>query len=40
MQRGATALTPPADSTYLPRLATFEDVAGNRVNLYQRAGDW
>lgn len=40
LQRGATELTPPTDSGYMPRHATFEDNAGNRVNLYQRSGDW
>lgn len=38
--RGATELTPPTDSNYIPHHATFEDTAGNRVNLYQRTGDW
>jgi DNA-binding transcriptional MerR regulator len=38
--RGVKEITPPADSDYMPRHATFEDSAGNRVNVYQRAGDW
>jgi predicted enzyme related to lactoylglutathione lyase len=40
VEGGATELTPPTDSGYMPRHATFEDTAGNRVNLYQRTGDW
>jgi DNA-binding transcriptional MerR regulator len=37
---GVTELLPPTDSGYVPRHAMFEDVAGNRVNVYQRGGDW
>jgi|SRR5438477_4737242 len=39
-KRGAVAISPPTDSGYMPRQAVFEDNAGNRVNVYQRAGDW
>jgi DNA-binding transcriptional MerR regulator len=38
--RGASSVSPPTDSGYMPRQAIFEDTAGNRVNIYQRAGDW
>lgn len=36
---GATDVAPPAESGYVPRQAIFEDIAGNRVNIYERA-DW
>jgi DNA-binding transcriptional MerR regulator len=36
--RGAKELSAPRDSGYVPRDATFEDGAGNRVNVYQRSG--
>lgn len=39
LARGADAISPPADSGYVPRQAIFEDSAGNRVNIYERA-DW
>lgn len=36
---GARDISPPSDSDYIPRQATFEDNAGNRVNIYERS-DW
>jgi DNA-binding transcriptional MerR regulator len=37
---GAKEISAPSDSGYHPRDAAFEDNAGNRVTMYQRAGDW
>jgi DNA-binding transcriptional MerR regulator len=36
----ATRLSAPSDSGYMPKSATIGDPAGNRVTVYQRAGDW
>jgi DNA-binding transcriptional MerR regulator len=40
LEAGATALEPPVDPDYIPRLAAFSDPAGNTITVYQRAGDW
>ena len=40
MKAGAVSVSAPADSGYMPRQAVFDDTAGNRVNVYQRSGDW
>lgn len=39
-ERNVKEIAPPTDSGYTPRQAIFEDNAGNRVNVYQRGGDW
>lgn len=39
-KHGATEISAPSDSGYMPRQAIFEDNAGNRVNIYHRGGDW
>ncbi len=36
----ATLVSAPTDSGYMPKSATIGDPAGNRVTVYQRAGDW
>jgi DNA-binding transcriptional MerR regulator len=36
----AGLVSPPTDSGYMPKSATVTDPAGNRVTVYQRAGDW
>jgi predicted enzyme related to lactoylglutathione lyase len=38
--QGAREIEPPTSSGSMPRRAVFEDNAGNRVNVYERRGDW
>lgn len=37
---GARMISEPHDGGYMPKNAVIGDPAGNRINVYQRAGDW
>lgn len=37
---GAREVSSPTDDGYIPRHAAFDDLASNRVTVYQRGSDW